>query len=85
MTSPLDPDPAARPGRRAERGVFVCFEGGEGAGKTTQLRSLVRQARERGHRCVIFDLTGAFVEAFYDDERDVILNPMDERCPPWTV
>lgn len=59
--------------------------GTTGAGKTTQLRDLVRQARLRGHRCVIFDLTGAFVEAFYDPARDHILNPMDERCPPWTI
>lgn len=59
--------------------------GTTGAGKTTQLRDLVRQARARGHRCVIFDLTGAFVEAFFDPARDHILNPMDERCPPWTI
>lgn len=59
--------------------------GTTGAGKTTQLRSLVRQLRARGHRAVIFDLTGAFVEAFYRPEADIILNPMDERCPAWTI
>lgn len=59
--------------------------GTTGAGKTTQLRSIVAQARERGHRCVIFDLTGAFVESFYDPSRDHILNPIDEGCPPWTI
>jgi type IV conjugative transfer system coupling protein TraD len=59
--------------------------GTTGAGKTTQLRHMVTEARERGQRCVIFDLTGAFVEAFYEDGRDHILNPMDQRCPPWTI
>jgi type IV conjugative transfer system coupling protein TraD len=59
--------------------------GTTGAGKTTHLRALVRQMRERGHKAVIFDLTGAFVEAFYDPETDVILNPMDQRCRPWTI
>lgn len=59
--------------------------GTTGAGKTTQLKSLVIEARERRQRCVIFDLTGAFVEAFYRPETDHILNPMDERCPPWTI
>jgi len=59
--------------------------GTTGAGKTTQLRKMVLEARERGHRCVVFDLTGAFVEAFYEQGRDHILNPMDLRCPPWTI
>ena len=59
--------------------------GTTGAGKTTQLRNIVVEARERGQRCVIFDLTGAFVEAFYRPETDHILNPMDKRCPPWTI
>ncbi len=59
--------------------------GTTGAGKTTQLRSLVKQLRARGHRAVIFDLTGAFVESFYNEDTDVILNPMDQRCRPWTI
>ena len=59
--------------------------GTTGTGKTTQLRSHVTQLRARGHRAVIFDLTGVFVETFYNPETDVILNPMDERCAPWTL
>ena len=59
--------------------------GTTGAGKTTQLRSLVTQLRARGQRAVIFDLTGAFVESFHDEKTDVILNPMDQRCRPWTI
>lgn len=59
--------------------------GTTGAGKTTEFKKLVLQARARGHRCVIFDLTGSFVESFYDKDRDVILNPMDQRCLPWSI
>lgn len=59
--------------------------GTTGAGKTTHLRALVTQMRERGHSAVIFDLTGAFVESFYNPETDVILNPMDQRCRAWTI
>jgi type IV conjugative transfer system coupling protein TraD len=59
--------------------------GTTGTGKTTQLRSLVTQLRKRRHRAVIFDLTGAFMEAFYNPETDVVLNPMDKRCAPWTL
>lgn len=59
--------------------------GTTGAGKTTQLRSLVAQMRERQDSAVIFDLTGAYVEAFYDPARDTILNPLDRRCPAWSI
>jgi len=59
--------------------------GTTGSGKTTVLRKIVRQMRARGHSGVIFDLTGAFVEAFYNPKTDTILNPMDTRCPPWTI
>ncbi|MDO6414359.1 type IV secretion system DNA-binding domain-containing protein [Sphingomonas sp. BIUV-7] len=59
--------------------------GTTGTGKTVELSSLVTQVRERNHRAVIFDLTGAFIERFYDEERDVILNPLDARCPQWSI
>ena len=59
--------------------------GTTGSGKTTELRSLVAQMRERQDSAVIFDLTGAYVESFYDPTRDTILNPMDARCPAWSI
>lgn len=58
--------------------------GSTGTGKTTQMRALIAQMRSRQDRAVVFDLTGAYVEAFYNPETDTILNPMDERCPSWT-
>ncbi|MDF0543870.1 type IV secretion system DNA-binding domain-containing protein [Sphingobium sp. H39-3-25] len=63
----------------------VMLIGTTGSGKTTELRSLVRQMRERQDTAVIFDLTGAYVEAFFDPTRDTILNPMDARCPAWSI
>ena len=63
----------------------AMFIGTTGAGKTTELKKIVTQARARGHRCVIFDLTGTFVESFYEETTDFILSPMDQRCQPWSI
>ena len=59
--------------------------GTTGTGKTVELSALVTQIRERRHRAVVFDLTGAFIERFYDASRDIILNPLDARCPQWSI
>ncbi len=59
--------------------------GTTGTGKTVALSELLAEARSRGQRAVVFDLTGAFIEAFFDPTRDVILNPLDARCPSWSV
>lgn len=59
--------------------------GTTGTGKTVELSALVDQIRARDHRAVIFDLTGGFIERFYDDSRDIILNPLDARCPQWSI
>ncbi|CAH0496007.1 type IV secretion system DNA-binding domain-containing protein [Novosphingobium sp. CECT 9465] len=59
--------------------------GTTGMGKTVALSDMVAQARARRQRAVIFDLTGHFIEHFYDPKSDVILNPLDARCPQWSV
>jgi type IV conjugative transfer system coupling protein TraD len=59
--------------------------GTTGTGKTVALSDMVEEARQRRQRAVIFDLTGAFIEQFYDPERDAILNPLDARCPCWNI
>lgn len=59
--------------------------GTTGMGKTVALSAMIEEARWRGQRAVIFDLTGTFIEHFYDPSRDVILNPLDARCPQWSV
>ncbi len=59
--------------------------GTTGTGKTVAMRNLLAQVRARGARAVVFDLTGAFIEAFFDEATDTILNPLDVRCPMWSI
>lgn len=63
----------------------VMLTGTTGTGKTTLIRQVVAQAIERGDRCVLFDLTGHYMEAFYDPERDFVLNLNDARCQSWSL
>jgi len=45
---------------------------------------VLRQVRSRGDSAIVYDPAREFVKRFYDPERrDVILNPLDKRCPYW--
>lgn len=59
--------------------------GTTGMGKTVAMSDMIAEARAKGQRCVVFDLTGAFIEHFYQADRDIILNPLDARCPQWSL
>ena len=58
--------------------------GTTGTGKTVLISDLVRQIRDRGERCVVYDKMGSYTEAFFDPARDVLLNPLDARAPRWS-
>lgn len=59
--------------------------GTTGMGKTVAMADMVAEARSRRQRAVIFDLTGAFIEQFFDTRHDVIMNPLDARAPQWSL
>lgn len=59
--------------------------GTTGTGKSVAISAMIEEARAKGQNCVVFDLTGAFIEQFYDAKRDIILNPLDARCPQWSL
>ncbi|MFN7101001.1 MAG: type IV secretion system DNA-binding domain-containing protein [Pseudorhizobium sp.] len=59
--------------------------GTTGMGKTVAISDMIAEARAKGQRCVVFDLTGAFIEHFHAAHCDIILNPLDARCPQWNL
>ncbi|MEU0264492.1 dTMP kinase [Nocardioides sp. NPDC006303] len=69
------------PGVYAEHGVFVCFEGGEGSGKSTQSRLLHEALTARGHRVLLTFEPGD--TAVGKDVRRIVLSPetgdLDDR------
>ena len=62
----------------------TIVSGTTGSGKTVLISDLVRQIRQRGERCVIYDKMGSYTRAFFDPEKDVLLNPLDGRAPRWS-
>jgi type IV secretory pathway TraG/TraD family ATPase VirD4 len=58
--------------------------GDTGAGKTMIMLQVLRQIKHRGDSAIVYDPAREFVKRFYDPKNgDVILNPLDKRCPYW--
>ena len=63
----------AHPGTYAPTGLFICFEGGEGAGKSTQAKILTSRLEDQGHVVVLTrEPGGTSVGA---DVRRIVLDP----------
>jgi type IV secretory pathway TraG/TraD family ATPase VirD4 len=58
--------------------------GDTGSGKTSLIMQILRQVQSRDHSAIVYDPACEFVQRFYDPDRhDIILNPLDRRCPYW--
>lgn len=58
--------------------------GDTGAGKTTLIMQVLRQIEERKHTAIVYDPACEFIQRFYHPDRgDIVLNPLDDRCPYW--
>ncbi|GJI56971.1 conjugal transfer protein TraD [Rodentibacter sp. JRC1] len=63
----------------------IALHGTVGTGKSTVINGLLEQARKDEQRGIIYDRGNNFIPIFYRDGTDVILNPIDERCPNWDL
>jgi len=63
----------------------TMFVGSTGSGKTQGIAKVIAQIKARKDRAVVYDKMRSFPEQFYDPEHDIILNPLDARCPAWDI
>ena len=70
--------------RHAENTHFLIV-GDTGSGKSTIIRQVLCQVAARGHSAIVYDPACEFVRQFYSPDRgDIVLNPLDKRCPYWS-
>lgn len=61
------------------------LHGTVGTGKSNVIRRLLYLARQGGKRGVVYDKGNTFIPIFFREGKDIILNPMDSRCPNWDL
>jgi hypothetical protein len=70
---------------RALESSHVLIVGDSGTGKSALIRGLLGDLESRGEMAIVYDPALEYTGQFYTSERgDVILNPLDARCPFWT-
>ncbi|MGH9773285.1 MAG: type IV secretion system DNA-binding domain-containing protein, partial [Candidatus Acidiferrales bacterium] len=73
-----------RVARKHETEHFL-FAGDTGTGKSSLIRQLLIQVRDRKETAIVYDPAREYLPQFFDPERgDVILNPLDARMPYWS-
>lgn len=77
--------PSFRIPRRLESSHIELI-GDTGSGKSTAIRQILRQVEQRGETAIVYDPAMDFIGEFYSPARgDLILNPLDARCPYWDL
>ena len=64
----------------------ILLMGDTGSGKSTAIRQILHQVQNRGESAIVYDPAMDFVGEFHNPGRgDLILNPLDARCPYWSL
>jgi len=61
------------------------ISGTTGSGKTNCLIELLQQIRKVGDRVVIVDSTSELLQRFFQEDKDLLLNPLDARGQNWNL
>ncbi len=65
--------------------IHFEISGATGTGKSQTLKHLIKDIKSRGDRAIIYSSSTEFISEFYDESRDIILNPLDDRSPNWSI
>ena len=63
--------------------TMIC--GTTGAGKTNAINNYINQLKEQDLKTLIVDTTGNYIANFYDEKKDYLLNPFDDRYTYWNL
>ena len=63
----------------------TLIHGTVGAGKGQTFNQFLAQIKARGDRAIVYDKGCVFTSLFYDESKDKILNPFDQRCANWDL
>lgn len=70
---------------RSEENEGLLLLGDPGTGKSQVIHQLLDQITRRKPQeaVVCYDPAGEFIESHFDPDHDIVLNPLDLRCPQW--
>ena len=71
------------PARSEFQGLF--FHGSTGSGKTQAMMRLLDEIRRLGEPAIIYDKECSIKPYFFNDETDIELNPVSEKCANWDL
>jgi len=70
---------------RSLESSHIMIMGDTGAGKSVLQRRVLTQVSERGETAIVYDPALEYTPQFFNAARgDLVLNPLDARCPYWS-
>ena len=65
--------------------AHFLLAGSPGTGKSVAMQELLHHVRQKQQRAMVYDVAGDFIQRFYRPDRDIILNPFDQRSARWDI
>ena len=63
----------------------ILITGTTGAGKTVCMSEFLSHIRRKAQRAIVYDHMGVYTQRFYRPEKDILLNPLDQRSVIWDI